>query len=171
MIRDVRVLVDCTLGVRMDNTRFAPWGMKGGHARGDGMMAPIFGHMYGKMMKAVKGLNLSADQRASAREIHMNFKKQAIRTGAEIKIAGIELHELLMSDPVNMDKVKGKIGEILSKKADLMMAGIKSVEDFKKLLTTEQKGKLKDMLSMDTGMDEEMGSAGEMASQEDMEME
>jgi N-methylhydantoinase B len=32
VIRDVRVLVDCTLGVRMDNTRFAPWGMKGGHA-------------------------------------------------------------------------------------------------------------------------------------------
>jgi N-methylhydantoinase B len=32
VIRDVRVLADCTLGTRMDNTRFAPWGVKGGQA-------------------------------------------------------------------------------------------------------------------------------------------
>lgn len=32
VIRDVRVLTDCTLGTRMDNTKFSPWGVNQGHA-------------------------------------------------------------------------------------------------------------------------------------------
>jgi N-methylhydantoinase B len=32
VVRDVRVLADCALGTRMDNTRFPPWGVKGGQA-------------------------------------------------------------------------------------------------------------------------------------------
>ncbi|HEY4708507.1 MAG TPA: PDZ domain-containing protein [Thermodesulfobacteriota bacterium] len=146
-------------------------GKKGMRRHGDGkgmMMGPgmsggMMGHMYGKLMRAVKGLDLTAEQKAKARDIHTNFRKQAIKTGAEIKIARIELHELLKAEPVNMEKVKAKAGEIASKSADLMLSGIRSMEEFKKVLTPQQRGKLNDMLAFDSGADDMDAGEDEMS--------
>ena len=113
----------------------------------------MLGHLYGKVMRAVKDLNLSPEQKAKARDIYISYRKQAIKTGSEIKIARIELHELLRAEPVNMEKVRAKTGEIASKTADLMLAGIRSMEEFKLVLTPQQRSRLTDMLAMDSGTD------------------
>lgn len=148
-------------------------GMGRGMGHGMGMMGPgmmmgmdmmgprgkkgtMMGHFYGRMMMAVKSLNLTPEQKARAMDIYTNFRKQAIRTGADINIAKLELHQFLRAEPVNMESVTAKVNEITRKQADLMLAGIRGIEEFKGTLTPDQRGKLRDMLAMDTGAGDEM---------------
>ena len=114
------------------------------------------GPVYGKIMMAIKSMNLTPEQKAKADVIHSDFKKKAIRAAADVKVAHIELHELLAADPVNLDKVRAKVNELVQKKTEVMMLGIRSLEDFKKVLTPDQKKMLKDMLAMDSGEMEDM---------------
>ncbi len=137
-------------------------GMMMGHGMGHGMgmmgdrgkKGTMLGHFYGKILMAAKTLDLTPEQKARATEIYMNFRKQSIRTGADLKIAKLELHQLLMAEPVNMENVTSKVNEITQKQADLMLAGIRGVEEFKSTLTPEQRGQLRDMLAMDSGVDD-----------------
>jgi len=98
------------------------------------------------------------EQKAKADAIHSDFRKKAVRAAADVKVAHIELHELLAADPVNLDKVRAKVNELVQKKTDMMMLGIRSLEDFKKVLNPDQKKMLKDMLAMDSGEMEDMES-------------
>ncbi|WKZ33799.1 MAG: PDZ domain-containing protein [Thermodesulfobacteriota bacterium] len=152
----------CPMGMEgMGPMRGHGMGFGMGHGMGmtgmDMMMGPrgkkggMPGAFYGRMMMAVKALDLTPEQKARATELYTDFRKQAIRTGADVKIARLELHELLKAEPVNMDSVTAKVNEITRKQADLMMAGIRGVEEFKKTLTPEQRGQLRDMLAMDSG--------------------
>jgi len=123
----------------------------------DGRMGMSGGAFYGKMMMAIKSMNLTPEQKARFDQLHSDYKKKAIRAGADIKIAHMELHELLSADPVNLDRVKAKVGELVQKKSDMMMLGIRGLEDLKKLLNPEQRKMLKDMLAMDSGMEDMEG--------------
>jgi len=116
------------------------------------------GPVYGKIMMAIKAMNLTPEQKAKADAIHSDFRKKAVRAAADVKVAHIELHELLAADPVNLDKVRAKVNELVQKKTDMMMLGIRSLEDFKKVLNPDQKKMLKDMLAMDSGEMEDMES-------------
>jgi Spy/CpxP family protein refolding chaperone len=122
------------------------------------MMGGQMGMMYGKIMMAIKAMNLTPEQKAKANAIHSDFKKKAVRAAADVKVAHIELHELLAADPVNLEKVRAKVNELVQKKTDMMMLGIRSLEDFKKVLNPDQKKMLKDMLAMDSGEMEDMES-------------
>ncbi len=93
---------------------------------------------YGKIYFKLKGLRLDADQRAKARAINADLRKKAARAGAELEVAQIELGELMEASLVNLDKVKAKLVEISSKRADLSFLSIKALEDVKKILTPEQ---------------------------------
>lgn len=136
-----------------DRKEGSSWSTKG-HGRckdkvmhGDeGCREPEMGMMeganYGKIYSMLKGLRLDADQRAKARAINADFRKKAARAGAELEVAGIELGELTEGSPVNLDKVKAKLFEISSKRADLSFLSIKALEDVKKTLTPEQLSEL-----------------------------
>lgn len=123
-----------------------------------GQMGMFGGPMYGKIMMAIKAMNLTPEQKAKADAIHSDFRKKAVRAAADVKVAHIELHELLAADPVNLDKVRAKVNELVQKKTDMMMLGIRSLEDFKKVLNPDQKKMLKDMLAMDSGEMDDMES-------------
>ena len=123
-----------------------------------GQMDMYGGPVYGKIMMAIKSMNLTPEQKAKADAIHSDFRKKAVRAAADVKVAHIELHELLAADPVNLDKVRAKVNELVQKKTDMMMLGIRSLEDFKKVLNPDQKKMLKDMLAMDSGEMEDMES-------------
>lgn len=137
-------------------------GMMGGHMMGGpGMGYGSHGApMYGKIMMAIKGLNLTPEQKTKAQAINADYKKRQIKAGAEARVAHIELHELLAADPVNMDKVRAKVGELAQKRAEMMLSGIRSLEEFKKLLSPEQKKSFRDMLAMDAGAAGEMDDMG-----------
>lgn len=139
-------------------------GMMGGGRMGMGqMMGMPGGAMYGKIMMALKGMNLTPDQKTRAKAVHSDYKKKQIRAMADAKIAHLELHELMTADPVNMDRVKAKVNELAQKRAEMMLTGIRSLEDLKKVLNPEQKKMLNDALAMDSGAHDagEMGGGAE----------
>lgn len=99
---------------------------------------------YGKIyMMAMEALDLTPDQRIKADGLWPEYLKKTIRSGAEIKVAEIELAELISSEPVNLEKVKLKIADISSKRSELRFYKIKTMEEFKKILTAEQRERLK----------------------------
>jgi len=148
-------------------------GMKGqgygmGHGHGYGMMTgrarhgsmgrgyagttgPMYGKMmYGRIIMALKGMDLTPEQRSKTAAIRSEYRKKAIKAAADAKIAHMELHEMLATDPVNMEKVRAKVNELGKKKSDMMLSGIKALEDMKKVLTPEQRKSLREALSMDS---------------------
>ena len=110
----------------------------GKDGRGAHEMGVIEGANYGKMYIKLKGVGLDAVQRAKARMINADLRKKAARSGADIEVARIELRETLDAAIINLDRVKLKLVEIATKKANLSFLYIKAIEDIKKTLTPEQ---------------------------------
>ncbi len=126
-------------------------GMMGGHGK-TGMQGMPESEKYGKMyLMALSGLDLTEDQQKKARTLKSDYIKGSIKSEADIAVAEVELKELLAADPVSLSRVKVKINDIGSKKADLRFFRIKSLEEFKKTLTPEQRKKLGSMTAAPAG--------------------
>jgi len=102
---------------------------------------------YGRVyLWALERLRLGSAQRRKAATHFAAYRKKTIRLDADIRIAEIELAELLIARPVRLEKVRGKIDEITSKEAELRFFRIKSLEDFKKILTKRQRKRLNKLI-------------------------
>jgi Spy/CpxP family protein refolding chaperone len=107
--------------------------------------------MGGGMMVMSKKLGLDEKQTAEFKAIHLKMKKERIQKKAEIKIADLELKELLDADPVDMNSVEAKVRKIESLRSELKMSHIKTHETVKAMLTPEQKEKLGSFMGMRMG--------------------
>lgn len=126
-------------------------GMMGDHGK-TGMQGMPESEKYGKMyLMALSGIDLTEDQQKKARTLKSDYIKGYIKAGADIGVAEVELKELLAAEAVNLGQVKAKIKEIESKKADLRFFRIKSLEEFKKILTPEQRKKMGSMTATPAG--------------------
>jgi Spy/CpxP family protein refolding chaperone len=129
----------------MDHSMMAGRGM--GHemmcgmGQGPGMME--MAHHIGKCLAA---LNLDDRQKKMLDEIKSRIMKETIRKMADIRIAQIELRDLIKQDPLDMKAVEAKIKQIAAMKSDLGISHIRAFEEIKKILTPEQRKKLMDML-------------------------
>jgi Spy/CpxP family protein refolding chaperone len=140
------------------------WGMPMSHrmqgmgpGNCDGWMAmsgerPMMG-----MGMMISNLGLDEKQTAEFRAIHLTMKKERIQKNAEIRIAELELRELLDSDPVDMKAAEAKVKQIESLRSDLKMLHIRTHEKVKAMLTPEQKKKLDSFMGMGYGMRRGMG--------------
>lgn len=106
--------------------------------RGMGMMRA--GH---RVWRALADLGLDKKQKEAIKEIGTTAKKDAIRKIADIRIARIELREILDKDTVDMTAVEAKVKQIESLKTDLRVSRIKALEEIKANLTPEQRKKFK----------------------------
>ena len=91
-------------------------------------------------------LELSDDQKTAFARLKIEYKKATIKKKADVKIAKVELGEFHMSDEVDLDGLKKKLEEIALLKADLKFYRFKMREEFKELLTSKQKKKLKEFM-------------------------
>ena len=133
-------------------------------------------HFYFKNKEA---LGLTDDQLEKLHDIKIDFKKRYIMDKAKLKVAKLELEELLDSDSVNMKSVEKKVKEIAGLKEKLLLAKVKTRVDAKKILTKEQRKKAKrlrhhkkevcQMMKGGRGMMGGMGGQGMMY--DDMNME
>ena len=152
----------CQAGVKGPGYGQMGWGKtgRGHHYRpmGQGMgYGGTYGPMYGKIMMAIKAMDLTPEQRSKTAAIRSEYRKKAVKAAAEAKVAHMEFREMIAADPVNMEKVRSKVNEVARKKTDMMMSGIKALEDIKKVLTPAQRKSLRDTLSMDSSdMEEDM---------------
>jgi Spy/CpxP family protein refolding chaperone len=92
-------------------------------------------------------LGLSTEQVRNLERLRNDFEKEAIRKQADIRVARMDLKDLLDAQPVDMTKVEAKVREIERLRADLRFARIRMVEKGKEQLTADQRQKLEELLS------------------------
>lgn len=96
-----------------------------------------------RIWRALADLGLDEKQKEAVKDIITIAKKDAIRKIADIRIARIELREILDKDPVDMGAVEAKLKQMESLKTEMHMARIKALEEIKAKLTPEQRQKFK----------------------------
>lgn len=88
--------------------------------------------------KYAEELGLSDKQVNNLKAIWSKYKKGVIRKKADIKIAEIELSEILGQDTIDFGKAKAKITKIGSMKQDIRLDHLNTIEKGQKVLTAEQ---------------------------------
>ena len=91
-----------------------------------------------------EGLELTDDQVASLKSIKMNYLKSQIQQEADLKIAELELKELMSAEKMDMAKVEKMIKSLYMMKAENKIAGMKAHAKAKTILTPEQLQKKKE---------------------------
>jgi Spy/CpxP family protein refolding chaperone len=105
------------------------------------------------MLVKLKSLGLDAKQMDEVKAVHFSAMKEIIKKRADIKVARIELREILGRDQVDLRAAEAKVRQIEALRGDLRMMRIRALEEVKGKLTREQKIKLQ-------GMDEAMPMMG-----------
>ncbi len=108
---------------------------------GDGFMRQ--GH---RMWDRLKDLGLDEKQKEAIKEIKTRAEKDTVRKRADIKVARIELRDILQKDPVDMKAAEAKLKQLESMRTDLRLSHIKTREEIRAQLTPDQKKKLKEDL-------------------------
>jgi len=127
-------------------------GGMGGHM---GMMEP--GHML-RMLKTE--LTLSEGQEKQLQDILYQVTKTTVKQRADVRVAEIELQQLLDTDPVEMGKIEGRLKDIEGLRTALRLNIIKAHEQAKGVLSPEQRQKLEDIHDRLPGMRGMMGEGG-----------
>jgi Spy/CpxP family protein refolding chaperone len=92
-------------------------------------------------------LGLSSEQVRNLERLRNDLERESIRKEADIRVAKMELNDLLAAQPVDMTKVEAKVREIERLRADLRFARIRTVAKGKEQLSAEQRKKLEELLS------------------------
>lgn len=118
-------------------------GMMGMH--GPGMEMGGMGQMM-KMMRTMSMLALTPDQKKKLQLATLQHQKEAIPLLGEILMAGVEIQELLLVDPANLDKVKSQVKEKYDAAAKLEMSHLALRQEVKKMLSPEQRQQMESMM-------------------------
>jgi Spy/CpxP family protein refolding chaperone len=108
-------------------------------------------------------LGLSDEQTAKLKDIRRNYLKDTTMQGAKIRVAELELSDLLDDKKLDASKIEKKVKEIEALKSDLMMGRIRSLLKTADFLTPEQFDQLRAMTMrrMGAGMGGHMGEMKE----------
>ena len=110
------------------------------HEEGCGCGGP---HEFGGMLKK---LGLDKKQMEAVRGIHLRTMKETIKKKADIKVAKIELFEILSKDPVDMTAAETAVKKLEALKTEMKMMHIKSMEEVKSNLNPEQKKEFSELM-------------------------
>src|SRR5581483_2169204 len=86
-------------------------------------------------------------------------QKEAIPLFSKTEMANVEIKELTLADPVDLEKVKAKVKEKHTAMADLEVSHLALAQQMKGILTPEQRQKMESMM-MEMGPMMGMGMMG-----------
>lgn len=138
------VLFVMGLAVNSDAAAKESGGMHGGmskHDKGCGCAGSY------SPMSMFKKLGLDEKQKEAVRAIHLQTKKTMIKKAADIKVAKIELQEILSKDPVDLAAAEAAVKKIENQRTEMKMMRIKAMEEVKSNLNPEQRKKFSEMMS------------------------
>ena len=98
-------------------------------------------------------LGLSPAQVESLDRLRTDFQREAIKRGADIRVAELDLRTLVRTDPADLDKpvdlgkAEAKVREIERLRAEQRLARLRTIEQGKAQLTPEQRTKLGTLLA------------------------
>jgi Spy/CpxP family protein refolding chaperone len=113
----------------------------GGH--GEGM-----GDMMGTCLDHADKLGLSEDQMSKIKPIHRELQKKMIRFDADIKIAQIEMKEIMGIKDFDLEKATAQVKKIEDLKTAQHIEMLKSMKEVRSILTDEQFKKMQKMMHM-----------------------
>jgi len=115
------------------------------------MMHDMMGMM--NMMHAVEMLDLTPEQKKNIKQERLKHQKEAIPLFGRIQMAGVELQEILLSEPIDMAKVKEKIKSKHDAMAELELSHIQLTQQIKSHLSPEQRQRLQSNMEMKPQME------------------
>lgn len=87
-------------------------------------------------------MSLTAEQEQKLRAFKVAYKKDRIRTKAEVKLASIDLHEVLKNEKASLADIEKEFNKLHALKTKLYMASIKAKRDAKAVLSDEQRARM-----------------------------
>ncbi len=111
------------------------------------MHPPAIGMMEGlgpgpRMWRNLISLGLDDKQKEEIKAIKDKVMKETIMQEADLRIASIELKEILDDDPVDMKAVEARLQRMETVRTALRLSHIRAMEEIKSKLTPEQRKKL-----------------------------
>ena len=94
------------------------------------------------MLRHQERLGLSEEQVTSLQALRSNFEKKAIKLRADLRVAEIELDELLEKETVDLEAVESKVKQIEGLRARVRVSRIRTIEEGRSLLNSGQRKKL-----------------------------
>jgi Spy/CpxP family protein refolding chaperone len=160
IIRMLMILIAfLTLGaqpVRADDEHGPMSRQPGGHGRD---MQESGGHFIRHLLAHAKEIGLTADQVTKLKAINLDLARTRIKTESEIKVAELELADLLDNEKAGLDAIEGKVKQSEMLEVGLRMAAINAKREALALLTPAQREKEK---VEHEKMMRQMGSGGMM---------
>jgi len=90
-------------------------------------------------------LGLSGDELASLKSIRTAYRRAMIKKRAEMQLARMDLREILDAEPVDFDRAKQKLSEMSSLRLQMQLEGLRALKKMTKVLSSEQRKKLKQL--------------------------
>lgn len=102
-------------------------------------------------MEHADKMGLTDDQMAKMKPLHREMQKKQIRSKADLKIAEIELMEIMEVKDFNLDKATSAVKKIEDIKTAQHLEMLKAMKDMRAILTDEQFKNMQKMCVMQMG--------------------
>lgn len=122
----------------------------------EGLSSQVLGHLapadlprpvISIMLSHREDLGLSSGQVQGLERLRADYQKEAIRADADLRVAEMDLSQLLSAEPVDTSAVEAKIRQIEKRRADLRVARVRTIESGRALLSADQREKLRTLLA------------------------
>jgi Spy/CpxP family protein refolding chaperone len=127
-----------------------------GHREGRGQMMEMgsmekMGNMMGLCIEQADKLGLTDDQITKMKPAHREMQKKQARFKADLKIAEIELMEIMEVKDFDLETAGSAVKKIAEIKTAHHLEMLKAMKEMRTILTDEQFKKMKKMMPMRTG--------------------
>jgi Spy/CpxP family protein refolding chaperone len=106
------------------------------------------GDMIHKCLEHADKLGLSDDQMNKIKPIHRDMEKKHIRSEADLKVAKMEMMEIMEVKDFDLEKATAQAKKIADMKTAQHLEMLKSMKDVRSILTDEQFKKMHKMMHM-----------------------
>jgi len=125
------------------------------HREGHGQMIEMgnmdkMGDMMGMCIEHAEKMGLTDDQIMKMKPVHNEMQKKQARFKADLKIAEIELGEIMEVKDFDLEKASSAVRKISEIKTAHHLEMLKAMKEMRTILTDEQFKKMKKMMSMKT---------------------
>lgn len=94
------------------------------------------------ILKFKDGMSLTAEQEQKLQDLKVNYKKGRITMKADVKLASIDLHEVLKNEKASLSDIEAEFNKLHALKTKLYMASIKAKRDAQAVLSDEQRARM-----------------------------
>jgi len=109
------------------------------------------GDMMSMCIEHADKMGLTDDQLAKMKPIHREMQKKQAQFKADVKIAKIDLMEIMDVKDFDLDKASAQVKKIADIKTAHHLEMLKAMKEMRAILTDEQFKKMKKMMSMKMG--------------------